>query len=147
MTVMPTINGGIKLTPENDKDWAVLKAIAFDAHEELAARLGRLMDEESMWEDIVVPDLKTHFSGQLDHVVKAVNEGKEKDEITIPKEEGELWYGALNQARLGLESKYHFGQEEDIGPDELKEEERQGYLRGRFYCTIQTVLMEYVLEI
>jgi len=146
MTVMPTINGGIKLTPENDKDWAVLKAISFDAHEELAARLGGLMDEESMWEDIVVPDLETHFSGQLDHVVKAVNEGKEKDEITIPKEEGELWYGALNQARLGLESKYHFGQEEDIEPDELEKEERQGYLRGRFYCTVQTVLMEYVLE-
>ncbi|MGJ8697844.1 MAG: hypothetical protein ACSHYF_16115 [Verrucomicrobiaceae bacterium] len=50
------------------------------------------------------------------------------------------------QARLGLESKYHFGQEEDIDPDEMEGEEEQAYLRGRFYCAVQSLLMEYVME-
>lgn len=146
MTVSPTVNGGLKLTPEDDTDWNVLSAIILDADEELAKRFAGLMDEESMWEDIVVPDLETYFSAQLEKVLKNVNEAKPEGEVIISKEDAEDWYGALNQARLGLEKKYHFGQEEEVDPLDLKDEKSQNsYLRGRFYSAVQSLILEYVL--
>ncbi|MDC1206970.1 hypothetical protein N8Z81_05305, partial [Akkermansiaceae bacterium] len=72
MTVIPTVEGGLKLIPEEDYDWNVLSAIALDAHEDLAKRFGGMMDEESMWDDIVVPDLELHFGSQLEEVIRAL---------------------------------------------------------------------------
>lgn len=145
---MPSLNGGLKLCPEDDTDWIVLQSIVVDAHDDLASRLAGLMDEESMWEDIVVPELDETFSGQLKIVTQAVQVAKtsDLDNVTITKEESEDWYGALNQARLGIESKYHFGQNDELEESEIKDlETSNAYLRGRFYGAVQQLLLEYVM--
>lgn len=149
MTIMPTLNGGLKLCPEDETDWTVLQSIAMDAHDDLAARLAGLMDEESMWEDIVVPELDETFSGQLKLVAQAIQKAKKEDaeEVVISKEESESWYGALNQARLGIESKYHFGQNDELEESEIEDPETAGaYLRGGFYGAMQQLLLEYVMQ-
>ena len=144
---MPTVEGGLKLIPENSDDWNVLSAIALDANEDLAKRLGGLMDEESMWEDIVVPDLELHFGSQLEEVLQAIKAGREEDEVIISPEKSEAWYGALNQARLGLEKKYYFGPDEDVVVEELSSvDEKAAYRRGRFYSAVQSLLIEYVMS-
>ena len=56
MTIGPTIAGGLKLVPEEDEDWLILLEIANDGDSDLSQRLATLMDEDSMWEDIVVPE-------------------------------------------------------------------------------------------
>lgn len=151
MTVMPILNGGLKLVPESEKDWLALGNLAADADCDLANRLAGLMDEESMWEDIVVPDLESHFSTQLGTVLKTIKaaqpNNEEEAEIEITKEDAEDWYGALNQARLGLEKTYHFGQEDELDPSDLANpESRNAYLRSRFYSSLQGLILEYVLE-
>jgi hypothetical protein len=147
MTVMPILSGGLKLSPEDDLDWQVLNAIVADADPELAERLGGLMDEESMWDDIVVPDLQKLFSGQLETVATAVKKGRAAEEIIISKEECDAWYSALNQARLGIEKKYHFGQNDELEESEIQDKKiRSAYLRGRFYCAVQSLLIEFVME-
>ncbi|MGC6426993.1 MAG: hypothetical protein ACON5H_08370 [Akkermansiaceae bacterium] len=150
MTVMPILNGGLMLIPESDKDWHVLGCLAADADCDLAMRLGSLMDEESMWDDIVIPDLESHFSAQLTTVLKAIKAAQPKDqaeaEIEITKDTAEDWYGALNQARLGLEKTYHFGQEGELDSSDLTNpESRNAYLRSRFYSSLQGLLLEYVM--
>ena len=68
-------------------------------------------------------------------------------ELFIRREEAEDWYGALNQARLGLESRYEFGQLEQIeGPEDFPDDKRYAYVRSQFYSSLQSVLLEYVLE-
>jgi len=146
MTVMPTVEGGLKLVPEDDDDWNVLSAIALDADEEIAKRFSGLMDEESMWEDIVVPDLETHFSKQLEVVIEALKAGRDSGEVIISPGESEEWYGALNQARLGLERIYQFGPDEKVVLEEISSlSERSAYRRGRFYSAVQAVLIEYAM--
>ncbi len=146
MTVQPTVEGGLKIIPEDDDDWNVISAIALDANEDLAKRFSGLMDEESMWDDIVVPDLELHFSSQLEVVISALKAGRKEGEVIILPEESEAWYGALNQARLGLERVHHFGADEKVVIEELSSAEEQGaYRRGRFYTAVQSVLIEYVM--
>jgi len=109
-----------------------------------------------MWEDIVVPDLQHHFSSQIEHVLKVIREAKKRApdhekgesavEIHIPREDGELWYGALNQARIALESHYKFGPIDEIDVLEtLSPKKRDAFLRERFYMSLQSVLIQYVM--
>ncbi|MGB0144878.1 MAG: hypothetical protein ACPGAP_08905, partial [Akkermansiaceae bacterium] len=72
MTIGPTVAGGLKLIPEEDQDWLVLLEIAKDGDGRLSRRLAGLMDEESMWNEIVVPELEEDFSKQRLEVVMAV---------------------------------------------------------------------------
>jgi len=152
MNVFPTLDGGLRLEIEDDSDWQVLMAISFDAERDLASDLSELMDEESMWEDLVMPDLKSHFSSQLEHVLKAVRTLKkvtpegEIGELHISREDADTWYGALNQARLALEEAHQFGPAEDVKIIDLPDRQRQGYFRDRFYCHLQSLLIEYVMD-
>lgn len=149
MTIGPTIAGGLKLIPEEDQDWLILLEIANDGDSDLSNRLAALMDEDSMWEDIVVPELEQDFTRQrmdvMLEVVKAKGEGEEA--IHIERENAETWYGALNQARLAIEAKYKFGPREFSLPDEITDsEEKSAYFRNDFYCTVQSLLLRYVLN-
>ena len=80
MTIGPTVAGGLKLIPEEEQDWLVLLEIARDGDGRLSRRLAGLMDEESMWNEIVVPELEEDFSKQRLEVVMAVMKAKGEGE-------------------------------------------------------------------
>lgn len=147
MTLAPTLNGGLKLIPEERQDWLVLLEIATDANESLAREFGELMDEDSMWDEIVVPELEVEFSKQRKHVVQAVKRAQRAKvkEIVIEPREADLWYGALNQARLSLEAKHKFGPREFAEPGEITDREmRSAFLRDEFYLTLQSLILKYI---
>lgn len=147
MTIGPTVAGGLKLVPEVDKDWIVLLEIANDGQGKLSKRLAKLMDEDSMWDEIVVPELEREFSKQRLEVMKEVVKVKaEKGVIHIEKETAETWYGALNQARLGLEERYQFGPRDLVNPSGIEDPmARAAYYRSDFYCTVQSLILRYVM--
>lgn len=78
MTVGPTVAGGLKLVPETEHDWMLLIGIAGDSDSDLAGRLAGLMDEDSMWDEIVAPELAEEFSKQRITVVKEVMRAKKR---------------------------------------------------------------------
>ena len=72
MKIGPTMAGGLKIVPESEHDWMLLLGIAGDGDDDLAIRLAGLMDEDSMWDEIVVPELENEFSEQRKTVVAEV---------------------------------------------------------------------------
>lgn len=148
MILAPTLNGGLKLVPEEDQDWQVLLEIAADGGDGLARQFGDLMDEDAMWEDIVVPELQAEFSEQRRHVLEIIRaaQASENQEVIIEPKDVDLWYGALNQARLSLESKYQFGPREESDPDDFEDPRmRSAFLRDEFYLTIQSLILKYII--
>ena len=147
MTVGPTVAGGLKLAPETEHDWMLLIGIAGDSDSDLAGRLAGLMDEDSMWNEIVVPELTEEFSKQRITVVKEVMKAKEEEvDVHILKSSADVWYGALNQARLALEDEYKFGAREEVDPEIFgNPSARAAYFRNNLYCHIQSLLLQYVM--
>jgi hypothetical protein len=159
---MPTLEGGLRIDVETATDWLVLEQIAPDAleggAENLPERLGALMDDESEWEELVIPELRTFFTGQLQHVAEAVTDAlraaKKVGEAEAPegklfigRKDGLEWYGALNQARLALETRFRFGPSQGVDdPDLFPAAKRSAFIRSQFYCALQSVLLEHVLE-
>ncbi len=164
MKPMPTIEGGLRLEMETPLDWVMLEQIAVDALGDsggkLAERLGALMDEESDWEEVVIPELRVFFSEQLGVVTRALAlaqtelaKGADDEEgagtVFIVREEAESWYGALNQARLGLESRFRFGSSDEMSLDgigEFSKDKLRAFLRMRFYASLQGLLLDYGME-
>ena len=148
MNVIPTLEGGLVIQLETEADWMVLETIWTDigrpAH--LAESLADLMDEESDWEEWVVPDLEEHFNHQSQFIQAAVEHARDnnKKAVFIKRQDGEKWYGAINQARLALEARYGFKGAEDFenAPAEL----RSAHFRDRFYLQLQSLLLEYVID-
>jgi len=104
------------------------------------------MDDESEWDEWVVPELVDGFDAQCDHVTSAINQARkmETPQVEITREDADLWYGALNQSRLALQDRYRF---DALSPEQMESEEiQQAYLRDRFYSSIQSVLLEYVMQ-
>ena len=155
---MPTLEGGLRIEVETATDWLVLEQIAPDAleggAEELPGRLSALMDEDSDWEEMVVPELEDFFTGQLSKVKNTIETAhrKTKEEnadglVTIKRAEGMEWYGALNQARIALENRYQFGRTQEITEVEtFPPPKRSAFIRSQFYCALQSVLLEHVIE-
>jgi len=154
MKVAPTLAGGLKIEAEAPGDWAVLHWILQDAAAgsvDLAERLGRGMREAgSDWENYVVPDLRAEFSAQASLVEKTLaaamdESGGGPGEIFIAGDEILSWFGALNQARLGLEERYHFGEDGLASLAAMGASRRSGYLRGRFYAAVQEIMLVHLM--
>ena len=111
------------------------------------------MDEESEWNELVVPELEELFNDQL-HKVRTRIEAAQQEAsspsggtLFILREEGGDWYGALNQARMALESRYQFGESEDLGAvEEFPPPKRSAYIRNQFYRALQSVLLEHLID-
>lgn len=164
MTVMPTMEGGLRLGIEDPGEWDQLEHIVADAVGDgdagLAKRLGNLMDDDSDWEEVVVPELQVYFSEQLGVVTRAVRDARNAvadapdeegviGEIFIKRSEAEDWYGALNQARLGLESRFQFGPSDALAIEQLgvfTPEELRGFLRMRLYAGLQGILLDHAMD-
>jgi len=148
MKVIPTLEGGLSIQPESDIDWSVLEMIVTDigrpAH--LAESLADLMDDESEWDEWVVPDLAEGFNSQTSFVAKAVQRSREQSEgsVIISPYDAIHWYGALNQARLALQARYKLDAMESL--DSISTEVVEAFYRDRFYASLQGLLLEFVMD-
>lgn len=157
MKVSPTLEGGLRIDAEDLSDWEVLHAILHDARRgdvDLAGSLGALISEEAGaedWQEFVVPDLRDEFDQQISRVAKAIESameqsGGEPGSIWISRNDGFIWYGALNQARLAIEELHHFGPSEDVAMEELHPARRSAFFRSQFYLAIQSLLLDHVMR-
>lgn len=156
MKVAPTLAGGLKIEAEVPQDWEILRCIIQDAGAgsvDLAERLGTRMRQDeagSDWEEYVVPDLRVEFSAQVMMVEEAINaalaaSGGGPGAILVPAAEILSWFGALNQARLGLEDCYGFGGDGVANIAGMAANRRSGFLRGRFYAAVQEIMLSHLM--
>jgi len=148
MTILPTLEGGLSIQPDSEADWSVIEMIMSDMGRpaQLAELLAGLMDEESEWDEWVVPDLVEGFSKQAGYVAAAIQYARtfKGESILITPRGAENWYGAVNQARLTLQSQYKLDEIESL--DDVSELVKQVYFRDRFYTALLSFLLEYVMS-
>ncbi len=152
MKVAPTLKGGLRIDIETPLDWMVLRCISYDARGggiDLADRVSAPMagDEAAGdWQEYVLPELRESFTAQLDAIEAAIahaGDGEEPGEVFITREDSDLWYGGLNQARLALEERYGFS---SATLEEMTPGERSAWFRSQFYLHVQSVLLDHVLK-
>ncbi|MDG1356573.1 MAG: DUF2017 family protein [Akkermansiaceae bacterium] len=148
---MPTLDGGLCILPESEIDWQELELICSDEDRptHLAASLADLMDEDSEWNEYVVPDLEENFRAQAQVVAGTIEKARASDDsaIFITPAEAERWYGAINQVRLSLHARFdieELGDSSDI--NDASPELKSAYYRNRFYLLLQSMLLEYILD-
>jgi hypothetical protein len=154
---MQTLEGGLRLDAEDADDWQLLNGITNDAlscEENLADRLGKLIVDEDVapdWKEYVVPDLEEGFNADLQHVSNTIATaryecGGEAGPLWITPDDAMQWYSALNQARLALEERFHFGPTDQINFAGLSVLHRAAFIRSQFYCAVQSLLLEHVMR-
>lgn len=154
---MQTLEGGLRLDVEEASDWMLLQGITSDAvscDEHLADRLAKLITTEEVaddWKEYIVPDLQEGFSNDVLHVTTAIasaqlESGGGQGSLWITPGDAMQWYSALNQARLAIEERYHFGPSENIRAASLPPSYRLPFMRSQFYCAVQSMLMEFVMK-
>lgn len=157
MKAMPTLEGGLRIDTENFNDWGILRSIIGDANGsgiDLASRLGALISEEVGgldWQEYVVPDLREGFQDELAQVSASIESAIVEANggpgpLWITRGDVFPWYSTLNQARLALEERYHFGPSETIDPAGFTPARRAALMRSKFYCAIQGLLLEHVMR-
>lgn len=152
MKVAPLLKGGLRIDVETPVDWMVLRCIPYDARSggiDLADRVSAPMaGDEGIadWRDFVLPDLRDGFNAQLAAIEAAVNAAGGDDapgEVFIPKDDAELWYGGLNQARLALEERYRLSEAVLV---EMTPGKRSAWFRSQFYLELQSLLLSHVMR-
>lgn len=149
MKILPTLERGLSIEPESDRDWSVLGMISADigrpAH--LAESFAGLMADDSEWDEWVVPDLVDGFTFQSLLVDAAIADARKQTPpaIIIRPEHADCWYGAVNQARLALQARYRLDVMESL--DEVPEDVIEAYIRDRFYSSLQSLLLEFVMDV
>lgn len=157
MKILPTLEGGLRIDAEAEDDWELLRCILTDANgcqTDLANRLGGMISEEAGaedWQEYIVPDLREAFQDELAQVGANIESAAHQAHggpgpLWITREDGLQWYSSLNQARLALEDYFQFGVTELVDLDALTEEAKFAFIRSQFYCEIQGMLLEYVIE-
>lgn len=158
MKIAPTIEGGLRIDPETDEDWYILRAIILDANNcdtDLATRQGNLITDEKIaedWQDIIVPDLRESFNDALHYVqgtLEAASAFPKDDEhpIWITRDDAYTWYSALNQARLALEEKFRFGTDPESDAANLTPIRHEALLRNHFYSALQSFILEHAMTL
>ncbi len=158
MKLAPTLEGGLRIDADAAEDWIVLDAICVDATSlpglSLYDRLSEKMVKDPDWEEFVVPEIRSQFSDEVTHVSRALSAAARDDDqigsLFITREDAPIWYGAINQARMTLEHVYklsdldEFAELDELG--DLGQEKLSAVVRGHFYSTFQSLLLEYVLD-
>ena len=155
MKVAQHKSGGLEITVVDPTEWFLLNSIVQDAvsHGDgwLAEQLSEPMDDESCWDDIVVPDLTTKFSDQLSDVRQGITNAfkganGEETTILIKKEDAWSWYGALNQARLSLEDEHHVSDLDEDDIEDLPPNLLSVLGRSQFYLWLQSMIFGACIE-
>lgn len=155
MNIIPTLEGGLRIEVEDAADWFLLLSIGQDAHghaNELAHLLTQRITHDEIrtdWQHFVTPDLEAAFLDAVQSVTQEIQRAHASHHgaagvLWITPNHAEPWYSTLNQARLALESRYHFGPSCD--PTHLSPTARGAFLRSQLYCAIQSLLLEHVLH-
>ncbi len=156
MNIQRTLEGGLRVDVEDSADWHLLSGIARDAascDEKLADRLGRLVTDGELapdWREYIIPDLDETFRSDVSHVATTISSALLESAggpgpLWITREDAPRWYSALNQARLAIEEIHRFGPGENLRPEKLPPEKRSAFLRSRFYCAMQSFLLDQVM--
>jgi hypothetical protein len=98
------------------------------------------------WQDFVLPDLRDAFNSQLAAIEAAIDSAGSDDQpgkVFISKEDAELWYGGLNQARLALEERYDLS---NAALPEMTPGKRSAWFRSQFYLHVQSLLLDHVMR-
>ncbi|MDB6079221.1 MAG: hypothetical protein JWO82_2968 [Akkermansiaceae bacterium] len=151
MNVLPTLEGGLRIDLETPIDWLLMTCIPADARGtpvELADQFNELMAEDpgaTDWREYVLPDLRAQFDGQITLVEEALKStgGEIPAQIMIYRADGDRWFGVLNQARLALDARYHF---EDDDGDEMTPGKLTAWYRYRHYSALQHDLLRHVMR-
>lgn len=148
MKAAPTLDGRLRIDLENEIDVAVMASVVGDAGPTtatLAEAVSGGMDAEVAedWDEFVVPDLRESFNNQVACVAKALAGVEPGSTVFVPRDEAEQWYGALNQARLALESRYQFGDDE---LEKMDPERRTARIRSHFYQVLQGLLLDFLMR-
>lgn len=158
MRVAPTLDKRLRIDAESPFDWLILEMICTDAANllgpTLAQQLAKRIKDDGDWSEYVVPDLHTQFTEQIIHVSLAISTA-DRDlnligSLFIPHDEADIWYGAINQARISLESQYAISNydKEEEGLDDISEERhelRNALIRYHFYTHLQYMLLKYII--
>lgn len=152
MKVAPILKGGLRIDVESPLDWMVLRCIPHDARVgglDLADRVAAPMATDAGaedWQDFVLPDLRDAFNAQLAAIEAAIEAAGSDDQpgkVFIPREDAELWYGGLNQARLALEERYDLS---NAALPEMTPGKRSAWFRSQFYLHVQSLLLDHVMR-
>ena len=157
MKIMQTLEGGLRVDLEDGEDWEILLGILRDATScevKLADRLGNMVTAEEVaedWKEFIIPDLDATFDADLAHVSNSISAARMEaaggpGPLWISKDDAFHWYSALNQARLAIEEKYHFGPSEEVDPAKLTTESSGAFLRSLIYTNLQSLLLDRVLR-
>lgn len=157
MKIMQTLEGGLRVDLEDEEDWGILLGILRDAtscEDKLAERLGNMVTAKEVaddWKEFIVPDLDATFDADLTHVSNSITAARLESAggpgpLWISKDDGFRWYSALNQARLAIEERYHFGPSESVDPKGLTPESSGALLRSLIYTNLQSLLLDRVLR-
>lgn len=157
MNIIPTLEGGLCIEIEYPDEWLLLQSIPNDAiqrDESLASELGSLITEPQLaedWQDYVLPELEHEFNEAIKHVTTTLDDAHHRHHggigrILIAPGDANLWFSALNQARLALEGRYHFGSQNHIDPEMLPVAARDAMLRSQLYCAIQSMILENIMQ-
>lgn len=145
--------GGLHIEVEDNSDWHLLLGILRDAQGsgfDLASHVSGNMDQAADWhdwEEFVIPDIRESFLAHLKTVLIAIESARLEAaggpaDVCINRDDAFHWYSALNQARLALEAIHHFGPSETINQSPLSQASLAAFIRSRFYCAVQSVLLD-----
>ena len=149
--------GGLRIDAEGEADWHLLDMIITDAascDRGLAARLADAIEDREIatdWNEWVVPELEEGFEAELALVKMTIESACHEASggvgaLWVIPREAQRWYGALNQARMALEARYHFGPSDGIDFEKLPLEKRGAFMRSQFYCALQSAMLEHVMR-
>lgn len=158
MKIVLTPPEGLALQLEAPEEWSMLTGILRDARTpgfDGAGQVGAKMADTAAaadWAEFVLPDLRVGFDQHLKTVLKAIETARFEaaggpGTVRILRAEMFDWYAALNQARLALEARYHFGTS-PLGGSLAKVTPLflTAYYRSQFYCAVQSHLLELGME-
>jgi len=122
--------------------------------EPLADKLALYMAADEDWAELITPELSDQFSSQIIHVSRSISTADKALDLTgslfIKAEDASIWFGAINQARLSLEERFEVSQFEDLADQDSLEFEdpalKSAIIRYHFYTSLQSILLEYILD-
>lgn len=155
MRIDPTECGDLRIEIEDALDWARLELITIDGARlegKLGSSLGAKMKMDDDWKSYVLPDIDQAFSEQIQFVNREINaarsESPQQGELHITSENVDQWYGALNQARLALETEHALSTLDDNDIEMFEELDhglRSAIIKNHFYLFVQSHLLQHVM--